>query len=361
MRPTLPRLAAIVLAALVAACGSGSKSPPGIPPNTWTWVSTPGAVCSDGSPTGIAVETPSNPSGDVLVFLMGGGACWDALTCFTLNIATPGPFGEAQMNAQVPVLVPNSIFDRTVASNPYKDFTFVFVPYCTGDVHTGNKVQSYPGAPREWHHEGRVNLAADFAWMKANLDPAKVVVSGSSAGGFGSLLAFDMAKNTWPTAKGYLVDDSGPPLREIPTATIAAWYLAWDLGGALTPLCGVGCATDMSLAFPALETKYPDDRLALLSSTQDATIRAFFGAFTTTWPYVVSMDATTFETGLRDLAGRIEDATPPGETHAFIVAGTSHTMLGHPADFTSQHGTSLFDWLGQQVNDDAGWSASIPP
>ncbi len=360
----LPRLLPVAVAALVA-CGGSSKSPTGIPPNTWTWVPIAGAVCSDGSPTGIAVETPSTPSGDVVVFLMGGGACWDVNTCFLLNtngqVATPGPFGEAQMQQQMPGLVPRSLFDRTLASNPYKDFTFVFVPYCTGDVHTGDKVESYPGAPRDWHHKGRVNLAADFGWMKANLgDPAKVVISGSSAGGFGSLLAFDMARTAWPSAKGYLVDDSGPPLSNIPSTTVAAWYAAWDLGGALTPLCGLECATDMSLVFPALQRKYPGDRLALLSSTQDATIRGFFGTFTSTPPFVTPMDATTFENALRALASQIEDATPPGETHAFVVVGTSHTMLGHPADFTSSQGTNLVDWLGQQVNDSTSWSSATP-
>ncbi len=368
MHPLRRRAAALVLAVAVAACGGGSKkSSTAIPPLTWTWIPVAGAVCSDGSPTGVAVETPATPSGDLLVFLMGGGACWDTLTCFTLGIATPGPFGASQMQQRISQLAPGSIFDRSVASNPYKDFTYVFVPYCTGDVHTGDKVGTagsgaFVGAPHDWHFKGRVNLAADFAWMDANLGvPSSLVVAGSSAGGFGSLHAFDLARTTWPAAKGYLVDDSGPPISAIPSATIAAWVLAWDIGGAMPAACGpLDCLTDLSRVFTALQTTYPKDRMALLSSTQDATIRSFFGTFTTTYPYVTPMDATTFESSLRSLAGAIEDATPPGETHAFLVTGTSHTMLGAPANFTSQ-GTGLWTWLGQQVNDDAAWSAAIPP
>ena len=372
MRSPVPKRVAIAiaLAALLAACGSPRKSPPGIPPLTWTWVPVAGSVCSDGSETGIGVETPATPGGDVLVFLMGGGACFDTLSCFVAGLATPGPYGSSQLQADITRLEPGSIFDRSVATNPYKDFTFVFVPYCTGDVHTGDKVQragsgAFVGAPRDWYFKGRVNLAADFAWLAANLEaPSRIVVAGSSAGGFGSLHAFDVARSTWPTAKGYLVDDSGPPLREIPPVTVAAWELAWDLGGALSSLCGpLDCLTDLSQVFPALKKKYPSDRLALLSSTQDEVIRGFFTDVTkisTTYPYVTPMDQTTFEIGLRDLAARIEDATPPGETHAFLVTGTTHTMLGAPASFTSQ-GTSLWTWLGQQVNDDGAWAAAIPP
>ncbi len=369
MHPTRTRVA-LVLAVALAACRGGSKktSTVQLQPLTWTWIPVAGAVCSDGSPTGIAVETPAAPSGDLLVFLMGGGACWDTLTCFTLGIATPGPFGQPQMQQQVPALVPGSIFDRSVASSPYKDFTYVFVPYCTGDVHSGDKIGTagsvpFVGAPHDWHFKGRVNLALDFAWIDANLDaPSKVVVAGSSAGGFGSLHAFDLARKTWPGAKGYLVDDSGPPLSAIPPATIAAWQLAWDLGGAMPSACGpLDCLGDLSRVFPALRTTYPNDRMALLSSTQDQTIRSFFGTFTTTYPYVVPMDPTTFETSLRSLAGAIEDATPPGETHAFVVTGSTHTMLGAPGNFTSSQGTGLWDWLKQQVTDDPAWAEAIPP
>ncbi len=372
MRPTLLRLAALALVATLAACGGSKKS---TPPLTWTWVPVSGAVCADGSPTGIAIEASPKPDADVVVFLNGGGACWDLFTCFpqtvvptfTTQFTTPGPFGEAQMNALVPQFVPGSIFDRSIASNPYKDFTFVFVPYCTGDVHSGDRTQRFTGAPSDWRFKGRVNLAADFDWLAANLGyaPAKVVVSGFSAGGFGSLLAYSMARAKWPSAKGYLVDDSGPPLSNIPTDEIAAWDLAWNLGGAVGPLCGaLDCMGNLSRLFPALQAAYPDDRLALLSSTQDLTIRSFFG-ITSSPPSVQPMDATFFEGALRALAGGppagIEDATPPGETHAFLVVGTSHTMLGHPDAFHAPDGRSLFDWLGQQVNDDGAWSAAIPP
>ena len=186
MRSTLLRLAALALAAAVAGCGGSKHS---TPPLTWTWVPVSGAVCSDGSPTGIAIEASPTPDADVVVFLMGGGACWDAFTCFPQTFvpslpnrfATPGPFGEAEMTALRAQLLPGSILDRTVASNPYKDFTFVFVPYCTGDVHSGDRVGhagSFPfvGAPRDWHFKGRANLAADFDWLAANLDyaPGKI-------------------------------------------------------------------------------------------------------------------------------------------------------------------------------------------
>jgi len=352
MRSSRARLAPLALSLLLAACGGEEP----LPPLSWTWVPLPGAVCSDGSPTGIGVEPGPGPSPDVLVFLNGGGACWDANTCFYLlgGIATPGPYGAAQLAADVPALRAGSLFDRSAPGNPYADFTFVFVPYCTGDVHTGSTVRTYPGAPRAWHHAGATNLAAAFGWLSTELpEPPRVVVSGASAGGFGSLHAFDLAKQTWPSSKGYLVDDSGPPLDEIPQATIDAWYQEWNMGDVVTPLCGIACKQDLSLVLGALSARYPSDRLALLTSTQDATIRFFFGDLSTG----AAMNAQVFEDGVRGLAASMEGL---GEAHAFVVPGSSHTMLGSPGSFSSE-GVGLFEWLRRQVDDDPAWAAAIPP
>jgi hypothetical protein len=350
------------LALLVAAaCGSDE---PDLPPLTWSWVPIEGAVCSDGSPTGVGIEPGPGGSPNVLVFLMGGGACFDTLSCFTFQTATPGPYGAAELERDMRGIAPGSILDRTLPDNPYREFTFVFVPYCTGDVHAGDSVRTYPNAPRPWHHNGRVNLRNGFAHLAQALPaPGKVVVSGASAGGFGALLAFGLAKEAWPAAKGYLVDDSGPPLDAIPQATVELWYAAWDLGTAVNAICGSDvedllCREDLSRVFPALQASYPDDRLALLSSTQDETMRGFFGTLTTSG--FVPMGAADYESGVRALAGLIEDDAAPGESHAFVVNGTSHTMLGAPAAFTAG-GVPLLEWLRRQVEDEPGWAQAIAP
>ncbi|HEX9050638.1 MAG TPA: pectin acetylesterase-family hydrolase [Anaeromyxobacter sp.] len=356
MRPSPSRLAALALVALALACG-GKKSPP-TPPLTWTWVPIAGSVCNDGSPTGIGIEASPTPGADVIVFLDGGGACWDYLSCYTLHTATTGPFGKDQLDARVKS-VAGTIFDRAAPGNPYKDYTFVFVPYCTGDVHSGDKTQTYIPATVEWHHAGRVNVANAFQYLGAQLEPpAKVVVSGSSAGGFGSLLAFTKAKATWPAAKAYLVDDSGPPLANIPSATVSDWVSSWGLDVAISQVCGTPCAgSPPSLApiIPELAKANPSDRFALLSSDQDQTIRGFFVDAAN---YYQPMSAADFLSGLQALVSSM-DAAPTANAHAFVVSGTSHTMLGNPAAFTSA-GTALFDWLSKEVSDDPSWSSATP-
>ena len=54
-------------------------------------------MCDDGTPTGVGVY-PTD-SKNLIVFLMGGGACWDYTTCVLLNTSSHEPFGATQLLA----------------------------------------------------------------------------------------------------------------------------------------------------------------------------------------------------------------------------------------------------------------------
>ena len=123
----------------------GFESPIVATADQWTWVPFPDAFCGDGSTVGIGIN-PSSTGTRLLIYLEGGGACYDELTCYTLQTAanfTSG-YSEAAFNAEAAdtgyLAKPGGFFDRTSANNPFKDYSFVYVPYCTGDVHAGNNV-----------------------------------------------------------------------------------------------------------------------------------------------------------------------------------------------------------------------------
>lgn len=46
----------------------------------WTWVGFPDSFCRDGSTAGIAVSLES-ASNKVMIYIEGGGACFDSITC----------------------------------------------------------------------------------------------------------------------------------------------------------------------------------------------------------------------------------------------------------------------------------------
>ena len=130
---------------ILAACGGSSGDgggPPtlGTTPKQWQYVPVDGSQCMDGSPTGIGVNLGT--SGDLVIYLEGGGACFNDGTC--AHAAHADGWGPSAFDANI---APYNIglFDRIDDLNPFRDATYVFVPYCTGDVHAGSKPDGMGG------------------------------------------------------------------------------------------------------------------------------------------------------------------------------------------------------------------------
>jgi hypothetical protein len=322
------------------------------PLRTWTWVDFPGAVCDDGSPTGIGVYL-NDATTNVLVFFMGGGACWDYQTCYVLNTAVHGPFGKPQFDAIISG-VANTVVDPADAASPFKDWSFVFVPYCTGDEHAGDNVAMYSngtGTTMTYHHAGHTNALAYLSRLAATFpSPGKLVVSGSSAGGGGALYNYPSFRAYWPSSKLYLLDDSLPLMEgdTIPPGFRMAMFVSWGLGDVTDPLCGAPCRSDLSQWMKTLAQMWPGDRMALVSSQQDQTVRGFY-----------LLTAAGYQAALTNLVTDV--LAPTAKFRAFLFAGQTHTTLGDPANAAyTTNGVQLWTWLTQMVGDDPAWQTQQP-
>src|SRR5262249_35822841 len=131
-----------------------SSFDPGItaPAETWTWIPFDDAKCGNGSTTGIGVNL-TGASDRILIYLQEGGACWDWFSCYFVGSADnfSSGYGEARFAADVADTTylgqTDGLFGRTAAANPFKDYSWVFVPYCTGDTHAGDNVTMLLGQP----------------------------------------------------------------------------------------------------------------------------------------------------------------------------------------------------------------------
>ncbi len=395
MRTTDLRLAALLAAVILAACGGNTGSPAAAPVGTpisrteaipiegapdWTWVPFPDAFCTDAttnaigqyqfgtSTTGLAISWGTNDSKDVVIFLQGGGACWDFFTCggaapLVPKFAATGPFGPTEFAQDIYDKYPNSWIRRANLPASLTDATIVFVPYCTGDVHGGDRVTTYfppisGYSSVTWHHVGHANVTAFLRRLAPTFpDPGKLVVAGSSAGGFGSLANYVTFRSAWPDAKGYLVDDSGPPLigDAIPFLSRGLWFANWNLGASLDAFCP-DCFDDMSEGLREVERRYPSDRIALISHLQDAVIRGFFGTFTLVPELSLTpMPADVFEGHLRELGTTVMDpATANGKY--FFTTGDGHPTLEDPTVITTPP-PGLPAWIELMLSDSASWTS----
>lgn len=392
----LTRLRAAALALVLAVSCGDSDAPPsagGPPPIDrsegtaiagapgWSWVPFDDAFCTDAisddvgrytfgrSTTGLAISWGPAGNADLVVFLQGGGACWEFLTCggaapLLDKTALAGPFGPAEFARNIHDKYPRSWIRRENLPPSVRDATVVFVPYCTGDVHGGDRVATYrsplPGLRDiTWHHVGHANVTAFLRRLGPTFpSPRKLVVAGASGGGFGSLANYTAVRSVWPAAKAYMVDDSGPPLigSAIPAATRAAWYESWNIGASLDGFCP-GCRTDMSAGLREILTRYPQDRVALLSHLHDEVIRGFFGTITITpTPALTPMPADEFEAELRRLGTTVMDPATPNAKY-FYAAGDRHPMLEDPTTVMTPS-PGLEAWLELMLSDSASWASA---
>ena len=126
----------------------------------------------NGEETGVWVRHgPAGATGlELGIYLSGGGACFNVETCLTAaHVAKPA----APKNG--------GIWNTARTDNPFVNFSWIVVPYCTGDVHIGDRVAREDGALR--HYRGKNNLQLVMKQAVATFNRTEVfVVTGESAG-----------------------------------------------------------------------------------------------------------------------------------------------------------------------------------
>ncbi|MBK9032106.1 MAG: hypothetical protein IPL61_12435 [Myxococcales bacterium] len=362
MRTAVAALAWMGAIVVATACGGGSPVDAGgydpLPPidasgplieaplEQWTWVPIEGMRCGDGSATGVGVNL-TRRSDRVLVFLNGGGACWDAQTCFELRTAASidAPFGAAEFEAVRATLASYPLFGRA-AGSPFQNVSFVFVPYCTGDLHAGHNTAPYTttAGPRTVAHVGQDNL--DALWPRLrDVRPGadRVWLTGASAGGYGAMLEVDRLRAAFSASRVDVLSDSSHPIDPEPArwdAMRAAWSL--DLPGGCA-----ACATGFG-GWPAhLRATAPTGaRWALLMNTRDQTIAAYFGV-------------SQAELAARTLAIRDGMTVGSGQA-AFVIDAASHVLTATSPAPQTTGGVGIAAWVRQFAIDDLAWASAGP-
>jgi len=266
-----------VLTVVIAGCGDGVEppieeiqNPPRDVYDTWLKIEPPGVTCGNGTPYKIFVNY-SDKSDNLVVVFEPGGACWDYDSCAGRN----GIRGAANPNG-----IPDNHWERaSIISpflsrfdemNPSREWNMVYVPYCTGDVHTGATTVTYAGGGTDpdltFHHQGHAAVQAVVKWIDENFTHVpKLLATGCSAGGVGSLANYKFLRNgVRAVEKGYLLNDSGPifPSSGYSRPLHEKIRKAWNLDS-LQPHMPPGFTLDdMGTINTALADEFPDDRLA---------------------------------------------------------------------------------------------------
>jgi hypothetical protein len=316
------------------------------PDHQWTWVPVSGAKCRDGSATGIGVRL-SSTSKKVFIYLEGGGACFNAATC-AISLAS---FGKPAFDAWASTVGLTGVFDPNVGANPVKDWSAIYVPYCSGDVHAGDATGvSVPSGPSAQDFVGYENMALYLGRIVPTFhDAPQVLLTGISAGGFGAAFNYDRVAAAFCPTPVTLVDDSGPPMGDAYLAPCLQkqWKGLWNLAGTLPAGC-TDCNTADSGGIvnyvPYLAKTWPDSYLGLISSTHDAVISTFYGYGTANCTQSTPLSGAAYAAGLDDLRNNYMSSS--GKWGTYFVDSATHTYLLGPGFYTTQvQGKLLTSWM----------------
>ena len=357
----------VCLVVLLAACGGdGSNGGPptlGTTPKQWQYVPIDGSQCMNGTPTGIGVNLGT--SGDLVIYMEGGGACFNDDTC--KHAAHPNGWGPSDFAVNIgPYNI--GLFDRLDDANPFHDATFVFVPYCTGDVHAGSKPDGMGG--RTFVGYLNVGHILDYLVPKSTA-VTRVIVAGSSAGGFGALMNYDRTQTAFGATPVHLLDDSGPPLADMYlTPCLQKMFRdAWNLDAALPAGCTACQQADgggLLNALGYLADAHPDRRMGIVTSNRDGTIRSFYSYG---YPDCQSgatnyqlMDESVYNAGITDMRDRA--LAGHSNFRVYTKDSVDHVWLLYEPETISPHadgsGVHLADWLHDMMDEGADWKSVAP-
>ncbi len=347
--------AAALVLSTVTGCIGGGPGPasrvrgPGdatdLEPGVWNEIRPGGrSLCARGAPYAFWVY-PGQTDRLVIDFI-GGGACWSEATC-----AAGGRFDDSvdALRWAVDLGYSNGIYDKLRPDNPIHGAWHVMVPYCTGDVHWGDADVRYGPGDDAFviRHRGAVNARAalDFTY-RAMPRPERVVVTGCSAGAYGSALWSAHIGEHYDGVPMVQLGDSGAGI--ITDTFFRDSFPSWKAEAAFPrfiPELDPGRAELRALSLTDLylgvARHMPSARFSEFVRMHDENQISYFTA----------MGGKKKEAWTEEMlasVSAIEQAAP--NFGAFVAGGSGHCITVRDDMYTVQAGGTRFvDWFGKLV------------
>ncbi|MCI0673338.1 MAG: pectinacetylesterase family protein [Myxococcaceae bacterium] len=356
-----PRRVAALLAFLaLVGCGApGEEGTPDAGPitpaleaGTWNEFAPGGdTACAYGDPFSFFVY-PGKVNRVVIDFL-GGGGCWDDFTC-TLTLPPPE---NRLYNVSVDEFrnrTPEGIYDKTRTDSPVADWYHVLIPYCTADIHWGDKVETYTdlfGTPLTVRHKGAVNARAVLDWVFRSFSrPDAILVTGCSAGAYGSILWAPYVQQHYRDVPVFQLGDSGAGV--VTPDFFGRAFSHWNaLPAAPTfiPELDPGqvdwSALSLADVYRRVGQHFPGMRLSQFNREHDKTQVGFYMVMKGSLADLTQ----EWSTGMRASLAAIAQGTP--NFASYLAPGDEHCALPYDSFYTQESGgVRLVDYVDDLVN-----------
>ena len=310
-------------------------------------------------------------SDNLVIFFKGGGACWHVNNCVTHSTVynkeiseTVDDLESATWNVGGSL---DGIFDITNEDNPFRDWSMVYIPYCTGDLGWGAGDKTYDGGTIR--HRGHVNFRVALEWITEHFEsPDEIMVCGTSAGAFNAVFNFPFIKESFRDSQLYLIGDSGIGVMTADFNSAEYGAQSWSVqpptstslpsGSTFNAFDSADFSTiTMSDIYIAVANTYADVVIGQYTTEYDTTMTMFYNMmieietpanwanYDGVWCDWVSMMHGILNTEFTAIEADAKNF------HYYIAPGKVHTILKDDDMYTlTSNGTALLGWINAMMD-----------
>ena len=278
-----------------------------------------------------AMSTKENTGEELVIFLQGGGACWNDF-CAATETADP----------TVPEF---GLLDQSLENNPVADWDLAYLPYCDGSIFSGDADYDDDGDGEiDRYHRGVQNTSASLDVVaNAFPSPSRILLTGVSAGGFGTDYALPLVRKLYPDVPIELINDSGVGVSApgFSTDRAAEWnseaFIAQSVPDFIDDR---GHLTNGHIWYL---NEDPNLRMGYMSTKQDVVIADVF----------LMIGGPAFEAELIPEMAKLEEAHPD-RFRSLIGDGNQHTFVQTRFEDTVG-GTTIVQWITDMLSGSSDW------
>ena len=334
-------------------------------PKTGKWYGIPlkGCVSSDGKEVHAGFR--KGTENKLVILLFGGGVSWNEFMAARPNSVYGNPdkisfyaCGDGGLVADLAARIGIHTLSKK-ESNPFRNWNMLAIPYTTGDFHCGTGDFPYTaldGSKQVLHHHGYTNYRAALHETMKHIghNPEQILVTGFSAGGFGTALLTDDVMRTFPNCSDVTsyVDSGFMIYPGWPEVARNVWKAPKEIAERIH-------SDNITLdCLQALKQDHGDRvKIAFSCSTRDAALSEYINYVEKDQLYADKESGIKFQKELKQMCDALQQAIPnialyifdtPDENAAKKAEGLTKHCIG-AADKMVVEGITAAQWLWDAV------------
>ena len=329
----------------------------------WYGIPLKGCVSSDGKEVHAGFR--KGTENKLVILLFGGGVSWNEFMAARPNSVYGNPdkisfyaCGDGGLVADLAARIGIHTLSKK-ESNPFRNWNMLAIPYTTGDFHCGTGDFPYTaldGSKQVLHHHGYTNYRAAIQETMKHIghNPEQILVTGFSAGGFGTALLTDDVMRTFPNCNDVTsyVDSGFMIYPGWPEVARNVWKAPKEIAERIH-------SDNITLdCLQALKQDHGDRvKIAFSCSTRDAALSEYINYVEKDQLYADKESGIKFQKELKQMCDALQQAIPnialyifdtPDENAAKKAEGLTKHCIG-AADKMVVEGITAAQWLWDAV------------